>query len=665
MKKKIAIIGLTCMLLMSTIMIGFVTGAPPEDFIFLLIPDHVYEGDNFSVTLQGGDVEGVNVTLWEDYPFTYHSSNFTDENGFAILEAPFVYSDTGFYTTASRNGAGPEDPGNFTYVTINVWDGADNLVIDAPSSVNEEEDFEVIVTANNHYPVENAMVTVGDGGTGAIMSFTNENGVASFIAPKVDENTSIEILASKEGYYEDSENILVINVLQLLEFQVAPDSVDEGEVFAVRITNGHIAVEGVEITPEWGDETYLTDESGWVTLTAPYVDETRTYALQATKTGYLDVQISITIEDIPTPELVVTAPSSILEGEMFTATVISEDNPIEDAQVTFAGENYYTDQNGAVNLAALLVDENTTYSITAIKDGYEPGTTSIMVLDTEPTPVEPIPDGLIYGIISDNSGNPIGGAYACVILEDDGSIITSKCTLTNEDGGYSISVPIGAYDVTASKIGYSTSTASNVVVESGKTIEQSFVLEKEPSSVVDNNQEFIENKIQEQVDKGTIWAEISIPESGVQEISSYSTNCYITDLTSFDGGVSFEVSTTEGVTVKLMVIQFEDGTPSDFDNGTVSFDGVIIEKSEDVNEFFDVGNNQNPEYLLFTAGDDSYFIIKTPFSTEPKTVKISSNAESLLPELEIVQQPVELIAVLAIAVIAAAAFVMFRKNGEE
>jgi len=476
MKKKISIILLIFMVIMSAIPFSSVYGAPPSELTFLLTPAYVYEGNSFSVTVQGGDVENVNITLYEDYPYVYRSY-FTDEYGHATLVAPFVYLDTYFYTTASRNGAGPEDPDNFSYTNINVLGDADNLVIDAPSFVNEEEDFEVIVTANNHYPVENAMVTVGDSGTGAVMSFTNENGVASFIASKVDENTSIEILASKEGYYEDSDNILVINVPQQLEFQVLPETVNEGEIFFIRVVANGIGLKDVSIQGSWIYDwgSVYTNTTGWINIPAPYVDQNTQYTFIASKSGYLDAQATTTVIDDPLPELDIDVSTSFLEGEEITVSVTDSIIPIENVKVTVEWNDvfYYTDANGQVAFIVPFVNMDMNQYIRAEKDGYSSDSTIIIIINIVlPELVIIVPPSLIEGdtitvnVISD--GNPVENVQ--IDIEWDENVY-----FTDGQGSVDITATeVGEdteYVIIASKNEYQPDTVTIIILDKQNTID--------------------------------------------------------------------------------------------------------------------------------------------------------------------------------------------------
>src|SRR5262249_37881159 len=57
-------------------------------------------------------------------------------------------------------------------------------------------------------------------------------------------------------------------------------------------------------------------------------------------------------------------------------------------------------------------------------------------------------------------------------------------TLTDASGNYSFSLPVGNYDMTASKYGFFPGSATGVAVTDGGTTQQDFTLEAAPSTMV-------------------------------------------------------------------------------------------------------------------------------------------------------------------------------------
>jgi hypothetical protein len=89
------------------------------------------------------------------------------------------------------------------------------------------------------------------------------------------------------------------------------------------------------------------------------------------------------------------------------------------------------------------------------------------------------PVGTLTGTVTDaSSGSPIEGAAVHAAGPSD------RTTFTGADGSYSITLPVGTYDVTASHFGYLSETASGVTVTEGATTTQDFALAPAPSHTV-------------------------------------------------------------------------------------------------------------------------------------------------------------------------------------
>lgn len=82
------------------------------------------------------------------------------------------------------------------------------------------------------------------------------------------------------------------------------------------------------------------------------------------------------------------------------------------------------------------------------------------------------PSGVVRGTITDSgTGDPIARAKVSV---------GSSSTRTNASGVYSIRMPVGTYDVTASAFGYYPETVPGIVVDDGVTVTQDFALDPQP-----------------------------------------------------------------------------------------------------------------------------------------------------------------------------------------
>jgi hypothetical protein len=86
------------------------------------------------------------------------------------------------------------------------------------------------------------------------------------------------------------------------------------------------------------------------------------------------------------------------------------------------------------------------------------------------------PHGKLSGTVTDSStGQPIPGAT-----------VSAGTDVAHADtkGGYSLTVPVGSYDVTTEAFGYATSTAKGVTVADGATLTRNFPLAQVPSETV-------------------------------------------------------------------------------------------------------------------------------------------------------------------------------------
>lgn len=173
-----------------------------------------------------------------------------------------------------------------TKVLVTSW----ALYLDAPSQANEGEDFTVTVRNGT---------AAGPALEGAAVIFnrdtktTDSSGQATFTASAVTTDREYTILATKEGYAEDTETIAIINVPVLV---IVPPSAPPttGSTFEVVIADdlGN-AIIGATVT--LNDKTYTSSTQGITTLTAP--SEKGDYTITASKTGFKTFSVTITIEE--------------------------------------------------------------------------------------------------------------------------------------------------------------------------------------------------------------------------------------------------------------------------------------------------------------------------------------------------------------------------------
>jgi hypothetical protein len=473
------------------------------------------------------------------------------------------------------------------------------LIIVAPSEVYEHIEFEVtVLSSDGGMPIRNAIVTfAGD------PYITNSNGKAYPTAPDVEQDTTYTIIATKKDYLNDTVNITVLDTAVTEELAIiAPQEIDEGERFEIKVETAdeELPVENVLVTVEWNEYNYYTNSYGIAALTAPSVIETIDYIITANKAGYQQVSTSITVRDTGVPtvkQLEIDAPSSVVEGASFQVTVTADDEPISNVTVEFLDEEYNTDNNGAATIEAPDVELDTDYIIVGSKDGFLPDEVSITVLNQ-------ITEGWVYGIVSNNSGNPIRYAKVCVLISN----YTTKCVLTNDQGIYTILIPSGTYSIEASKQMYETSTKSGIIIGESQAIEVNFILQEihdyDHGSYVDESRDSIEVAIDLGTEAGKIGGEVNIrPADEDYSIKVYKEiNVTVVSIEEDVFSVKVNANDIPGTVLAFRIIGHNEAEIA------VEYDGASIERISFSNIFNLVNTSSNAKYtrILAEAEDGDY-----------------------------------------------------------
>ena len=118
-------------------------------------------------------------------------------------------------------------------ITIDQAAGQPQLVITAPSEIDEDESFAVLVTVDG-FRIQNVSISFNN-----ITYYSNINGLALFPTPMVQQDTNFTISASKDGYLPASSWIWVLDSEDPPDEQLiitSPSEVFEGEQFNVLVT---------------------------------------------------------------------------------------------------------------------------------------------------------------------------------------------------------------------------------------------------------------------------------------------------------------------------------------------------------------------------------------------------------------------------------------------
>ena len=377
-------------------------------------------------------------------------------------------------------------------------------------SVPENITFPVIVadeiTEDGMYnPIEGAMVEF-NGET----NLTNESGITTFVAPEVDENTTFEITAHKEGYTDATMTITIVNVEQDVSplYLLCWDSVPENFSFPIIVAD-YVTDDGryspVEnATVMFNNETMLTNESGIAIFVSPEVSENTTCIIEAYKEGYSSANKTIVVEDIKQPLYIILLNDTVEENSTFIIIVASYVNfstsdylPVEDAVVEFNGETNLTNESGITTFVAPEVDENTTFEITAQKEGYIEKNITLTIKNIEKKDTEDQPLYIYYSPKTVFERSEFVIVVADYITEDgeyyspvEKAMVTfdRKTNLTNETGVTLLVAPEvdedKSYKITVYKDGYEEIETTLTVKDIDGTDPEENVTEPENHSIL-------------------------------------------------------------------------------------------------------------------------------------------------------------------------------------
>jgi hypothetical protein len=308
---------------------------------------------------------------------------------------------------------------------------------------------------------------------------------------------------------------------------------------------------------------------------------------------YSDSSFSITSSQPPPsePQLIIHTSSSAVEGTTFWVTITANETLIQSATVTFNDNTYLTNSEGKTQLTAPLVEHDSTFSITATKQGYQSATAPITITNQGNI----VETGWIYGNVVNTSNASIGDVNVCVILSYENNVITSKCTSTDNNGTYNISVSPGTYAIQAKKEGYATYTVNAVTVQKNTGHEVNFILQHETNG--GKNQYLIDYAMNRIIEQGIISGTIDVQsppqhEGFLTQVSTYNTPVSIHIETITPTTLVFNISAPEGTIGKIITVRFGPGTLDDMKNVTILYDNASI-PWVDFDSIFASGNETN------------------------------------------------------------------------
>jgi hypothetical protein len=290
--------------ILSVIKEGYRTLGGESEFLILLsardstsdlrvsvVPSEILEGAQITVTVTDDIGVGVkDASIWKG---SMELDEVTDTEGILVFAVPFVVLEREYFVYAVKQGY------NYGEDSITIRKRSTDepkLSFSLGPSVNESILFLVTVTDESHVPLQDVSVLFCSD-----QELTNDDGVASFVAPSVSQDTFYPVAANKIGYMPASTSVEVLNTgssdgtSSQLSLSVTR-SVNENDAFTVTVRN----TEGFPISNArvtfLGVSSY-TDVSGTVRFTAPDVTWDSTFDVLATKFGYGSVSAEIEIKN--------------------------------------------------------------------------------------------------------------------------------------------------------------------------------------------------------------------------------------------------------------------------------------------------------------------------------------------------------------------------------
>ena len=436
-----------------------------------------------------------------------------------------------------------------------------------------------------------------------------------------------------------------------------PSSVNENEDFLIKIEANSTPVENVKI--QFADDIYYTNSNGQAILNAPSVNEDTYYTITATKTGYQSDTSTIKIVDTGSTIIELLAPNG---GEICSDIyniVWRITNPSNNPSIV---DIYYKIGDNNWIILAENVDSNSNlyeWNTITVSGGYPYKTKIVLKEDSnsdgsyETILSSDISDssfgvdnsedkiGWINGFVTEEINNeiiPVENARVVLIISDDGKVITSKSTLTDETGKYNISSSFGTFKIKVSKQGYISKTKENQTIWPNYETIANFTLVKGDDAIKDTtflyneNRELIDAKIRQK----NVGGEISITYK--EDISDFEKFIVIYDSINVNletiekGNMSLSIDGNETSGGKTIVLNFD----IDFfesENLEIYYDDQLIEMADDIIDILNPNDDgSNPEFLLTMGSNGTQILISIPHFSQHH-ISISSAAIEKIVEI--------------------------------
>ncbi len=258
-----------------------------DEELIINAQNKIEEETNFEVTVNSNSQPVNNVEISFN-----NSQYYTNEQGKVTLKAPKVEQDSIYTIEASKTGY----LSNTKSIEIqNIEEEIPVLELISDSTVYENESF-IIEVISEGSPVENALINFDNK-----EYLSDQNGKAVLSAPLVDVDSDFVVNVSKSGFVsvekvvsvldngsseDGGEGVLVVDCVS---------SVLEGSVFDVFVSCDGEGVGFVYVL--FAGDSFVTDGSGFLSLSAPLVDVDSDFVVNVSESGYSSTEKIIKVEN--------------------------------------------------------------------------------------------------------------------------------------------------------------------------------------------------------------------------------------------------------------------------------------------------------------------------------------------------------------------------------
>jgi hypothetical protein len=466
-----------------------------------------------------------------------------------------------------------------------------------------------------------------------------------------------------------------------------PDSVNEEEDFLVIISSEDNRIKNAVVT--FNGMSYLTDSSGAVSLRAPSVNKDTSFSITATKTDYQSSVKSIIVKDKITNIQILSPNGDEVLSNTYPILWSIRDEPLNPYAVTI---QYQYKGGSWINIIENFNGENNLYLWDTINlpDGYpylikvilkeDKNKNGIYEAINEDTSDKPFAIdnsitklGIIFGTIMEEINKtflPVENAKVYVIISNENNVITSKCTYTDENGKYEISLSRGIFSLEISKDGYLTNVTEEIVIWANVSNEINIILERgieiQPGRFPifrTENSELIQKGIKNRKVGGEVTIKLDENLIDYKQYIFIYNDITITPNIVKKGSISLIIDGDENSSGRVLVLNLGPEIFGPDENLIIEYDGEKIKLADDIIDVLNPNDDgSHPEYLITYGANGTQIIISIPHFSQHHISILSDMYQEIIKEA---MRYKEIAIASAIGIIAIAAIVMFRKGKDD